>query len=107
MKRFIEQPAAKLGEEQTQGLTASGPPLPVLLRSLEVLRDLRVAADRRDIATRHHDLARLRAAVAAAMSDEGGLARLKELIDSIRVGLLTTVDLDGITAHPSHRDAAM
>lgn len=30
------------------------------------------------------------------MSDEGGLARLKELIDSIRVGLLTTVDLDGI-----------
>ena len=64
VKRFIEQPAAKLGEEQTQGLTASGPPLPVLLRSLEVLRDLRVAADRRDVATRHHDLARLRAAVA-------------------------------------------
>src|SRR6185437_11698812 len=65
VKRFIEQPAAKLGEEQTQGLTASGPPLPVLLRSLEVLRDLRVAADRRDIVTRHADLARLRAAVAA------------------------------------------
>ena len=65
VKRFIEQPAAKLGEEQTQGLTASGPPLPVLLRSLEVLRDLRVAADRRDIATRHADLARLRTGVAA------------------------------------------
>ncbi|HZT02503.1 MAG TPA: monodechloroaminopyrrolnitrin synthase PrnB family protein [Steroidobacteraceae bacterium] len=65
VKRFIEQPAAKLGTEQTQGLTASGPPLPVLLRSLEVLRDLRVAAERRDIATRHDDLARLRAAVAA------------------------------------------
>ena len=65
VKRFIEQPAAKLGEEQTQGLTASVPPLPVLLRSLEVLRDLRVAADRRDIVTRHADLARLRAAVAA------------------------------------------
>jgi len=63
--RFIEQPAARLGEEQSQGLTASGPPLSVLLRSLEVLRDLRVAADRPDIATRHHDLARLRAAVAA------------------------------------------
>ena len=46
VKRFIEQPAAKLGEEQSQGLTASGPPLPVLLRSLEVLRDLRLAADR-------------------------------------------------------------
>jgi hypothetical protein len=64
VKRFIEQPAAKLGEEQSQGLTASGPPLPVLLRSLEVLRDLRLAADRRDIATRHEDFGRLRAAVA-------------------------------------------
>jgi hypothetical protein len=64
VKRFIEKPAAKLGEEQSQGLTASGPPLPVLLRSLEVLRDLRLAADRSDIATRHHDIARLRAAVA-------------------------------------------
>ena len=65
VKRFIEQPAANIGEEQrTQGLTASGPPLPVLLRSLEVLRDLRIAADRPDLATRHADLARLRAAVA-------------------------------------------
>jgi hypothetical protein len=63
VRRFIELPAMKLGEEQSQGLTASGPPLPVLLRSLEVLRDLRVAADRSDIATRHRDLARLRAAV--------------------------------------------
>ena len=65
VKRFIEKPAAQLGAQQSQGLTASGPPLPVLLRSLEVLRDLRVAADRSDIATRHHDLARLRAAVVA------------------------------------------
>lgn len=29
------------------------------------------------------------------MSDRDGLARLKELIDRIRIGLLTTVDLDG------------
>jgi Monodechloroaminopyrrolnitrin synthase PrnB len=64
VKRFIEQPAARLDEAQSQGLTASGPPLPVLLRSLEVLRDLRVAAERPDIATRHRDLAGLRAAVA-------------------------------------------
>jgi hypothetical protein len=66
VKRFIEQPAVGLKEEQSRGLTASGPPLPVLLRALEVLRDLRLAADRRDIATRHHDLARLRAAVRPA-----------------------------------------
>lgn len=29
------------------------------------------------------------------MSDRDGLARLKELIDGIRIGLLTTVDLNG------------
>jgi hypothetical protein len=32
----------------------------VLLRSLELLRDMRMAADRPDICTRHHDLQRLR-----------------------------------------------
>jgi hypothetical protein len=63
VKRFIESPAAHLNEQGLQGITASGPPLPVLLRSLEVLRDLRLAADRRDIATRHDDLARLRRVV--------------------------------------------
>jgi hypothetical protein len=63
VKRFIEQPAANLNEQGLSGITASGPPLPVLLRSLEVLRDLRLAADRRDITTRHHDLARLRGIV--------------------------------------------
>jgi len=35
----------------------------VLLRSLEVLRDLRLAADRRDLSTRHADLDRLRSVV--------------------------------------------
>jgi hypothetical protein len=63
VKRFIEAPAANLNDQGLEGLTASGPPLPVLLRSLEILRDLRVAADRRDVTTRHHDLERLRNAV--------------------------------------------
>ncbi len=63
VKRFIEAPAANLDEGDLKGITASGPPLPVLLRSLEVLRDLRLAADRRDIRTRHDDLGRLRRAV--------------------------------------------
>jgi hypothetical protein len=63
VKRFIEQPAANLSEKGLEGITASGPPLPVLLRSLEVLRDLRLAADRRDITTRHDDLVRLRGLV--------------------------------------------
>ena len=65
VKRFIEGPAATLNQEHLQGITASGPPLPVLLRSLELLRDLRKAADRRDIATRYDDLAALRAALIA------------------------------------------
>ena len=65
VKRFIEAPAADLKEPALQGVTASGPPLPVLLRSLEVLRDMRLAADRSDIVTRHADLNRLRNAVQA------------------------------------------
>jgi len=63
VKRFIEAPAANLEQQALQGITASGPPLPVLLHSLEVLRDMRLAADRRDIATRYDDLNKLRKAV--------------------------------------------
>jgi hypothetical protein len=59
--RFIVAPAADMPVEHHQGLTASGPPLPVLIRSLETLRDYRMAAPRDDIPTRHADLARLRA----------------------------------------------
>jgi Domain of unknown function (DUF1864) len=63
VKRFIAVPAAALEARDLEGITASGPPLPVLLRSLEVLRDLRLAADRTDIASRHADLKRLRGVV--------------------------------------------
>ena len=59
VQRFIAAPAAALDDEGLQGITASGPPLPVLLRSLEILRDLRIAAPRSDIASRHEDLRRL------------------------------------------------
>lgn len=64
--RFIEEPAAKLPEESLEGITASGPPLPVLLRALEILRDMRVAANRPDITTRYADLQRLRSYVKTA-----------------------------------------
>jgi hypothetical protein len=63
VRRFIEGPAGALDAKGLEGITASGPPLPVLMRSLEILRDLRVAADRSDIASRHADLMRLRSAV--------------------------------------------
>ncbi len=61
--RFIEQPSRALDESKLSQVTASGPPLPVLLQSLEILRDLRLAAPRDDIASRHAEVARLRAAV--------------------------------------------
>jgi hypothetical protein len=63
VKRFIEVPSASLDEKGLEGITASGPPLPVLLRSLEMLRDLRLAADRPGINTRYADLELLRSAL--------------------------------------------
>lgn len=66
VQRFIVQPAAAAAATDQQGLTASGPPLPVLLRSLELLRDLRMARVRDDVATRHDDLERLRAQAGSA-----------------------------------------
>ncbi len=64
--RFIEGPSKALDDQHLAQVTASGPPLPVLLASLEVLRDLRLAAPRDDIASRHSEIARLVAAVRAA-----------------------------------------
>ena len=59
--RFIVAPSAGMDQRHMAGLTASGPPLAALLRSLEALRDQRMAAQRPDLGTRHDDLARLRA----------------------------------------------
>jgi len=67
VKRFIEQPASALNDDSLQGVTASGPPLSVLLHALELLRDLRLAADRPDITTRHDDLMVLRSALTGAV----------------------------------------
>jgi hypothetical protein len=65
VEKFIAAPAAKLDEKHLQGITASGPPLPVLLRSLEELRDYRMAADVGDGATRYHDIVRIKEALAS------------------------------------------
>lgn len=61
--RFIEQPAEALPAERLQGITASGPPLEVLVRSLASLRDMRTAARDGTNKTRHDDIARLRTAL--------------------------------------------
>jgi len=63
--KFISRPSQSLGEEHMDKLTASGPPLPVLLRSLEKLRDLRLAAPRDDIPSRYADVARIKASMGA------------------------------------------
>jgi Domain of unknown function (DUF1864) len=49
VSKFIVAPAEALPVEYLKNITASGTPLDVLLRSLENLRDLRLAANRRDI----------------------------------------------------------
>ncbi|MDE1918210.1 MAG: DUF1864 family protein [Sphingomonadales bacterium] len=61
--RFITRPAAQVNTGALSSITASGPPLDVLLRSLERLRDYRCAAPRDDVPTRHGDIERLRALV--------------------------------------------
>lgn len=60
VKKFIERPAGTLDREELKDLTASGPPLPVLLEMLEKLRDLRLGKERADIRSRHSDLELLR-----------------------------------------------
>ena len=60
---FIVKMSAELEAKHHEQLTASGPPLPVLARSLERLRDLRAAAKRPDLETAHDKLEMLRRAV--------------------------------------------
>lgn len=61
VSKFIAAPADELPERFLKNITASGPPLDVLLRSLEKLRDLRLAVDREDIPSRFADLQKLKA----------------------------------------------
>lgn len=60
ISKFIEQPAQKADLSSKADLTASGPPLPVMLKGLKKLCDLRSAAKVDGLATRHQDLQVLR-----------------------------------------------
>ena len=62
VRRYIELPAANIEEKRLKQITASGPPLAVVVAALNDLRDKRRAAERSDIDTRFADLARLRRA---------------------------------------------
>ncbi len=60
VSKYIAQPSQKMQQQHRDKVTASGPPLHVLLNSLEQLRDRRAAAKRDDIRTRYDDLTKLK-----------------------------------------------
>ena len=61
MKKFIERPADEGALTETKGITASGPPLPVLLKSLRKLCDMRCATDvGGEFKTRYLDIQQLK-----------------------------------------------
>ena len=57
---FISRPSTALDEKHLSQVTASGPPLEVLLRSLEILRDMRLAAKRDDAQTSWQEIGKLK-----------------------------------------------
>jgi hypothetical protein len=61
--KFIEKPSEAAGLNDSPSLTASGPPLSVLLKSLRHLCDLRNAADVSGIESRFEDLKLLQSSV--------------------------------------------
>jgi monodechloroaminopyrrolnitrin synthase PrnB-like protein len=60
---FITRPSTDMDKKNLTQITASGPPLPVLLKSLEILRDMRLAAKRSDIRTSFAEIEQLKKAV--------------------------------------------
>ncbi|MEM1090591.1 MAG: monodechloroaminopyrrolnitrin synthase PrnB family protein [Pseudomonadota bacterium] len=72
--RFIQRPSESLPDQHLKHITASGPPLEVLMRALEKLKDLRTAAPRDDIASRYRDLAKIRDALGIGDGDADGVA---------------------------------
>ncbi|GIU38047.1 PrnB family protein [Shewanella colwelliana] len=59
VEKYITEPSSRMVQEHMEKVTASGPPLAVLLSALEKLRDRRAAAKRDDIRTRFDDIAAL------------------------------------------------
>jgi len=60
VSRFIEKQAKALPEKFQENITASGPPLEIVVNALQKLRDLRLAANRDDIPSRYADIERLK-----------------------------------------------
>ena len=61
VEKFIERPAYEGSHTEQSDLTASGPPLPVLLKGLKKLCDMRSAAEYTDgFESRYKDIESLR-----------------------------------------------
>jgi hypothetical protein len=58
--KYIAEPSTSMEQQHLAKVTASGPPLHVLLGSLERLRDRRAAAQRSDIRTRYDEIKKLK-----------------------------------------------
>ena len=63
IRKFIEKQAKLLPEKFKENITASGPPLEVVVNALAKLKDLRLAADRDDIPSRYADIQKLKSAL--------------------------------------------
>lgn len=63
VSRFIVGPSKGLDDRHLSQITASGPPLPVLIEALERLRDLRLAANRPEIGSAYPGIERLKKAI--------------------------------------------
>jgi hypothetical protein len=61
--KYISEPSQGMEQQHLDKVTASGPPLQVLLGALEKLRDRRAAAQRSDIRTRYQDIRLLKASL--------------------------------------------
>jgi hypothetical protein len=66
VERYITKPSANIAQQHLDKITASGPPLSVLLDELEKLRDRRAAHQRDDIRTRFSDINVLKSRLAGA-----------------------------------------
>jgi len=62
VRKFIEKPADGIEARHLKSITANGLPLPSLIKSLQHLRDLRMAMPRDDIETAHVKLEKLKTA---------------------------------------------
>ena len=60
---FIVKMTVELEQRHMAQITASGPPLPVLIKALEKLRDLRLAAASSEFETAHGEIVRLKKAL--------------------------------------------